>query len=72
MTTIYRIRDDVRYAEIACASCHTKAVVSESALEFYAMAAPFLAYLCPACRRQRYPDAVLYGEISQEEQEQRR
>lgn len=72
MTTIYRVRDDVRYAEITCASCHSHNAVSEDALEFYAQSAPFLAYLCPACRRQRYPDAALYGKVRQEEQEQRR
>lgn len=67
MSTIYRVRDDVRYAEIACANCRSHNAVSESALEFYAMAAPFLAYLCPACRRKRYPDAALYGEVQHEE-----
>lgn len=72
MTTIYRVRDGVRYVEVACADCGAHNAVSEDALEFYAQSAPFLAYLCPACRRQRYPDAALYGEVRQEEQEQRR
>lgn len=62
--TIYKTHRGIRYAELPCAGCQDgNHVVSEDALEFYAMAAPFQPYLCPTCRRKRYPDAALYGEV---------
>lgn len=67
MTIIHVTRNDVAYAEVSCADCGTRVVVSEDALEFYARSMPFTAYLCPACRRTRYPDAALYAEVPQEE-----
>lgn len=67
MTIIHRTRSNVAYAEVSCADCGTRVVVSEDALEFYARSMPFTAYLCPACRRKHRPDAALYAEVGPEE-----
>lgn len=69
----YHTHRGIRYAELPCAECRDgNHVVSEDAMEFYAMAAPFQPYLCPTCRKRRDPDAALYGEVRQEERNQRR
>lgn len=61
--TIYKTHRGIRYVEVQCSACRDgNRVVSEDALEFYAMAAPFQPYLCPTCRKRRTPDVALYGE----------
>jgi len=69
--TIYKTHRGIRYVEVQCSACRRdNHVVSEDALEFYAMAAPFQPYLCPTCRKRRDPDAALYGEMPRHAQRQ--
>ena len=65
MTTIYRVRDGVRYAEVSCIDCGSHNAVSEDALDFYYNQSPALPYYCPACRLRRDPQALLYGQAHQ-------
>lgn len=61
MAIIYRVRDGVSYSELSCHSCHRYFAASQGALDFYYDQSPAQSYLCPACRRQRDPQAALYS-----------